>query len=305
MVCGAGVASGQTYPSKSIRIVTGGAGGGTDFVARLIAQELSGRWSQQVVVDNRPSGVIPGDIVSKAAPDGYTLLVDGATFWTEPLIETTPYDPVKDFSPVSLAVSSPLVLVVHQSVAVNSVKELIAVAKAKPGMLNYGAGGIGSSNQLAAELFKAMAGINVVGINYKGAGPAVSAVIGGEVQLMFPAVAAVMPHLKSSRLRALAVTSAEPSALAPELPTIASTGLPGYEAIAPSAVFAPAKTPDVIVNRLNREIGQLLRSARVKEKFLNAGVEAIGSSPEQLASKMQSEMAKWSKVIRDARIGAK
>ena len=193
----------------------------------------------------------------------------------------------------------------HQSVAVNSVKELIAVAKARPGMLNYGAGGIGSSNQLAAELFKAMAGINVVGINYKGAGPAVSALIGGEVQLMFPAVAAVMPHLKSSRLRALAVTSAEPSALVPELPTIAAMGLPGYEAIAPSAVFAPAKTPGAIVNRLNREIVQLLRSARVKEKFLNAGAEAIGSSPEQLASKMQSEMAKWSKVIRDAGIGAK
>ena len=301
MVLGAGMVFGQNYPNKPIRIVASAAGGSGDFAARLIAQGLSGALSQQVVVDNR-GGVIPGEIVSKAPPDGYTLLIDAASFWIGPLLQETPYDPVKDFAPVTLTDSAPNVLVVNPSLPVKSVKELIALAKARPGELNYGSSSTGSSPHLAAELFNMMAGVKIVRVPFKGSGPAVISLLGGQVQLMFATAGSVAPHVKSGRLRALAVASLQPSALAPGLPTIAASGVPGYEAVAFEGMFVPAKTPVAIIDRLNQEIVRVLNRAEVKERFFNAGVETVGSTPEEFAAAIKSNVAKWGKLIKDAGI---
>ena len=299
MVLGTGVASGQDYPNKPIRIVAGSAGGGADFATRIIAQGISGPLGQQVIADNRPGAIIQGEIVSKAPPDGYTLLLSGSSHWLLPFLrDNVPFDPVRDFSPITLAVSTPGILVVHPPLPVKSVKELIALAKAKPGVLNYASGPTGAFDHRAGELFKAMAGVNMVRIAYKGAGPAVNALIGGEVELMFANAPAVMPHMKTGRLRALAVASAEPSALVPDLPTIAASGLPGYVAVQTQGIFAPAKTPATIIKRLNQEIVLALNRADVKEKFSNAGSEVVGSSPEKLAAFVKSEMATMGKVIK-------
>lgn len=302
-VLSTGVVTGQDYPGKPIRVVSPGPGGGADFVARFIAQGISGPLGQQVVVENRPAGVIPGQVVSKALPDGYTLLVNGNSFWIAPLMrDNIPYDPVKDFSPIALAVGSPNILVVHSSVAANSVKELIALAKAKPGVLNYASASAGGSVHLSAELFKYMAGVDIVRISYKTSGTSVNALVGGEVQLMFANAPPVVPHVKSGRLRALAVTTLQPSALFPEVPTVAGSGLPGFEVASVYALFAPARTPAAIVNRLNQEVVRFLGRTDVKEKFFAAGVETIGSSPEELAAAMKSEMTRMGKVIREAGI---
>ena len=305
IVLTASVACGQGYPSKPIRIVTAEPGGGSDFAARLIAQGLTGSLGQQVVVDNRGgSVVIAAGIVAKAPPDGYTVLLYSGTFWMVPLLQKVPYDPVKDFAPITLAVSSPVILVVNPSVAAGSVKELIALAKAGPGELNYGSAGPGSPAQMAAELFKAMAGINIVAVPYKGGGPAITALIGVQVQLMFPSAGSVISHVKSGRLRALAVTSAQPSALLPGLPTVAASGLPDYETATLFGMFAPAATPAALINQLNHEIVRVLNRAEVKERLFNANVEVVGNSPKQFAVAMKSEMTKWSKVIKDAGIRA-
>lgn len=301
MVLGVGVASGQDFPNKLIRIVSTEAGGGADSNARPIAQKLAGNLGQQVIVENRP-GVTAAESVAKAPPDGYTLLVNGSSFWIGPLLQKAPYDPVSDFAPITLATTSPLLLVVHPSLRVKSVKELIALAKSKPGELNYGSSPAGSSAHLAAELFKSTAGVNIVRVPYKGGGPAVIDLVGGQVQLMFSVAGLVTPHVKSGRLRALGVTSAQPSALFPDLPTVAASGLSGYESVNRFAVLAPAKTPTVLINRLNQEIVRVLNSPDVKEKFLYAGVETVGSSPEQLAAAIKSEMATVGKVIKDAGI---
>src|SRR5262245_20117456 len=294
----AGVASAQDYPTKPIRMVTPGPGGGADFVGRLIGQGISGPLGQQVVVDNRPAGVIPGQIVAKARPDGYTLLVNGNSFWIAPLMQDSPFDPVRDFSPITTAVGSPNILVVHPSVAVNSVQDLIALAKARPGALNYGSSTAGGSVHLSAELFRHMAGINIVRISYKSSGATVNALLGGEVQFMFANGPPVAPHVKTGRLKALAVTTLRPSAQFPDLPTVAGSGLPGFEVTTVYGVFAPARIPATIVDRLNREIVLFLARADVKEKFLAAGAETIGSSPAELAAAMKSEMARMGKVIR-------
>jgi tripartite-type tricarboxylate transporter receptor subunit TctC len=301
MVLGAGMVFGQNYPNKPIRIVASAAGGSGDFAARLIGQGLSGALGQQVVVDNR-GGIIPGEIVSKAPPDGYTLLIDAASFWIGPLLQETPYDPVKDFAPVTLTDSAPNVLVVNPSLPVKSVKELIALAKARPGELNYGSSSTGSSPHLAAELFNMMAGVKIVRVPFKGSGPAVISLLGGQVQLMFATAGSVAPHVKSGRLRALAVASLQPSALAPGLPTIAASGVPGYEAVAFEGMFAPAKTPVAIIDRLNQEIVRVLNKAEVKERFFNAGVETVGSTPEEFAAAIKSNVAKWGKLIKEAGI---
>ena len=303
IVLGTGVVSGQDYPGKSVRLVSPGPGGGADFVARFIAQGISGPLGQQVVVDNRPAGVIPGQIVSKAPPDGYTLMVNGNSFWIAPLMrDHIPYDPVKDFSPIASAVGTPNVLVVHTSVAANSVRELIALAKARPGALNYASAAAGGSVHLSAELFKHMAGVNIVRIGYKSSGASVNSLLSGEVQLMFANAPPVMPHVKSGRLRALAVTTLQPSVLFPDVPTVASSGLPGFEVASVYALFAPAKTPAAIVNRLNQEVVRFLARTDMREKFLAAGMEPIGSSPEELVAAMKSEMARMGKVIKEAGI---
>ena len=305
MALGAGSVSCQTYPARPIRIVTAPAGGGNDFMARVIAQGLSGSLGQQLVVDNRPA-VVVGELVAKAPADGYTLLVIGSVLWLTPFLqENAPFDPVKDFSPVSLTARSLNILVVHPSVAADSVRELIALARSKPGQLNYATGATGSSNHLAAELFKSMASLDLVRIPYKGAGPAVSDLVSGQVQLMFPTTAAGLPHVRAGRLRALGVTSLRTSALAPGLPPVAESGLPGYESVVMYAMFAPAKTPAPIVKRLHMELAQFLRTAAATERLFNAGIEAVAAPPAELAVAMRSEMTRMGKLIQDARLGAR
>jgi len=265
---------------------------------------LSERFGQPVIVENRGgSGVIPIDTAAKALPDGHTLLVFGSALWLLPFIQNVSYS-VRDFSPITLAVTTPLLLVVHPSLPVKSVKELVAVAKAKPGALNYASGIAGSATHLPAELFKAMAGVNIVRVAYKGGGPALIAVLGGEAQVMFATSSGAGPHVSSGRLRALAVTSAQPSALFPDLPTVAASGLPGYDAASIMCVFAPARTPAALVSRLNQEIVRILNTPNVKERFIRAGSEVVAGSPEQLAATMNADVARLGKVIKDAGIRA-
>ena len=304
---GAGLVSGQDYPSKPIRIVTAEPGGSSDFAARVIAQGLSRNFGHKVVVENRGggSGIIAAQTVAKAPPDGYTLLYYGPAIWLLPFLQdNVPYDPVRDFSPITLPVRSPNILVVHPSLPVRSVKELIALAKARPGELNYGSASRGSASHLAPELFKVMAGVHIVQVSYKGGGPALIDLIAGQVQLMFGSATSVAPHLRSGRLRALAITSAQPSALLPDLPTIAASGLPGYEAVSIYGMFAPANTSATIINQLNQEIVRVLNTPNAKEKFFSVGVETVGSSPEQLAAAIKTDMARMGKVIKDASIRA-
>ena len=292
----------QSYPSRSVRIITSPVGGGNDFPARLVAQGISPALGQQVVVDNRPT-VIIGEIVAKAPPDGYTLLVSGSPHWIGPLIEPTNYDPINDFAPISIIDRAPVILVVHPSMPVKSVKDLIILAKAKPGQLNYGSGAPGGSNHLGAILFNHMAGVNIVRVPYKGSGPAMTAVMSGEVQVMFPSAGGVASHIKSGRLRALAVGSTGPSALAPGVPTIAASGVPGYVSEAMHGLFAPAGTPTAIVARLNREVRRYLDTAEAKEMFLRGGIETSASSPEEFTATMKAEMASIGKVLKAAGIG--
>lgn len=295
----------QIWPTKPLRMLTAELGGGSDLSARLIAQGLSGNLGQQVVVDNRVGGVIIADVAAKSAPDGYTLFTYSSTLWLIPFMrKQTPYDPVKDFAPVTLVGSSPMVLVTHPSVAATSMKELIALAKAKPGELNFASGPAGAIPHLAGELFKAMAGIDIVHVGYKGVGLAVIDLMGGRVQLMFPNASAALPQIRNGRLRGLAVSSAKPSALAPGLPTVAEAGLPGYECVAMYAVFVPVKTPPALVTRLNREIVQVLTRQDIREKFLLGSTEVVASSPQGLADTMKSEMARMGKVIKAANISA-
>ena len=303
LAAGAGAASAQTYPTKPIRLLASGVGGGGDFTARLIAVGLTGRLGQQVIVDNRPGGLIPGEIVAKAQPDGHTLMLVGIVIWLSPFMrDTMPFDPVRDFAPITLAVTTPNVLVVHPALPVKSVAELIALAKQKPGALNYATSGAGNSNHIAGELFKAMAGVDMVQVNYKGAALALNDVLSGRVEVMFATAAAAASHVSTGRLRALAVTSAQPSAVAPGLPTVAASGLPGYESGSTLGVFAPAATPAAIVNLLNREIVQFLNVPSTRERLLKAGIEVVGSSPAQFAAAIKSDMARIGKIIRDAGI---
>jgi tripartite-type tricarboxylate transporter receptor subunit TctC len=302
-ILGAGAVFGQNYPLKTIRVVTSEPGGSTDFLARLVAQDVSSRLGKQVIVDNRGGGMLAAEVVSRAPPDGYTLLVSGTSLWLAPFMrDTVPYDPLKSFAPITLAGISPNVLVTHPSLPVQSLKELIALAKARPGELNYGSGSTGAPSHLAAELFKSMSGVNIVRVPYKGTGPAVNALVGGQVQLMFVSPTAAAPHVKSGRLRGLAVTTAQPSALAPGLPTVSAAGLSGYESTSSFGVLAPASTPARIINRLNQEIVHVLASAEAKERLFSAGVEPIGNSAEEFAALMKSDMVKWGRLIKAAGI---
>ena len=299
---GAGVAFGQDYPSKPIRLIMGPAGGGADFTARLIGPGMSSALGQPVIVDNRSSGFVPMEAVAKAPSDGYTLLINGGSTWINPLLQKTPYDPVSDFAPVTVVTREVLVLAVHPSMPVKSVKELVALAKAKPGELNYASGSIGGPPHLGVELLKSMAGVNIVNVPYKGSAAGITALISGEVQLTIYDAGLLMPHVKAGKLRAVAVTSAEPSALTPGIRTIAGSGLPGYELVGRTGVWAPAKTSVAIVSRLNQEIVRVLAVQEVKDKFLTAGAETVGGTPEQFAATIKTEMDKWRKVIREAGI---
>ena len=298
-----GVAPGQDYPNKPVRIITAPPGGGGDLVSRLLAQGITGPLGQPVIVDNRPA-VLLGEIGAKATPDGYSILVLGGSFTIGPLLQKQPYDAEKDFAAVVMIGVSPNILVVHPSVQVKSVKELIALAKAKPGTLNYGSTSIGGSAHLAAELFRSMAGINILHVPYKGAPAALTALLGGEIQLLFPGVPAATPHVKAGRMTALAVTTVKPSALAPGVPTIAASGLPGYDATSMDGVYAPAGTPAAIINRLNREIVRFITRPEIREKFLGFGLEVVGGTPAELGAAVRAEIVLWSRVIKEAGIKA-
>ncbi len=296
-------AQNQNYPNRVIRVVVGGVGGSLDITARLIAQGISGPMGLAVVVDNRPSVVTAAEVVAKSPPDGYTLLMTGSNLWLLPLIQSNiSFDPIKDFTAITLATKSPSLLVVHPSLPVKNVKELIALAKARPGQLNYASGSTGSASHLAAELFKARAGINIMRINYKSAALGLVDLMGGQVQIMFPVAASVAGYLKSGKLKALAVTSLKPSPLTPGVPTVAASGLPGYESVSITGVFAPAHLPEAITTRLNREVVRALNSEEAHEKFNSSGVEALGSTPDELANFVKNEMSVVGKVIKDAGI---
>ena len=280
MVLSTAAVCAQSYPVKPIRIVTAEPGGGHDLAARLIAQGITPALGQQVIVENRSGAIFAGDIVGKAPPDGYTLLAFGSSLWLLPFMKSSvPYDAVRDFAPVILATNAPILVVIHPSLPAKSIRELIALAKARPGDIDYASGASGASSHLAVELFKSMAHVDLVRIPYRGNGPALTAVIGGQVQLIFPTAGSAAPHLKSGRLRTLAVASAQPTGLFPRLPTVAAAGLPGYEASSIVGVFAPAKTPAAIISRLNAEILQALNKAETKQRFIDSGVETIGGPP--------------------------
>jgi tripartite-type tricarboxylate transporter receptor subunit TctC len=240
--------------------------------------------------------------MAQAAPDGYTLLVSGNTHWILPLVQTVPYDPIRDYAPITVTTSSPALLAVHPGLPVNSVKELIALAKAKPGQLNYASGVQGSTTHLSTELFKAMAGVDIVRVSYKGSGPAAVALIAGEVQMMFFPASTGARYVQAGRVKGLAVASAQPSPLAPGLPTVAASGLPGYESGTLHAVFAPAGTPATVVKRLNQVIVSYVNRPDIKEQLFRGGLEVVGSSPEQASSMIKSEMTRLEKVIKSAGI---
>jgi len=294
----------QEFPVKPVRIVTAAAGSTNDLVARVIAQGLTAGWGQQTIVENRAggSGIIAAQTIAKAPPDGYSILLYSSALWIGPLIQDLPWDVVRDFSPITLAASTPNLLVVHPSLPVRSVKELIALAKRRPGELNYGSTSIGSSNHLGAELFKSMAGVNIVRVNYKGGGDALTALIGGHVQLAFVTAGLVTPHLQSGKLRPLAICSLQPSALAPGLPTVAASGLRGFESGSIYGIFAPAKTPAAVVARLNQEIARTLQRPDIKERFFKLGIEPGANSPEEFIAFIKADLASMGKLVKDAGI---
>lgn len=303
-----GVFAQSTYPVKSIRlIVPFPAGGPTDVIARAVGQKLTESLGQSVVIDNRGGGGgnIGSDIVAKAAPDGYTLVMGivGTHAINASLYSKMPYDTVKDFAPVTLAGAATIVLVAHPSVQAKSVKELIALGKSRPGKINWASPGSGTPHHLAGELFKTMTGIDMVHIPYKGAAPAVIDLLGGQVSLAFVSLPAALPHIKAGRLTALGISAPQRSAVAPEVPTIAESALAGYELENWYGVLAPAGTPREIVNQLNREIVKALQMPEMKERLNSQGFEIRTSTPEQFAAYIKSEIVKWAKIVKDS--GAK
>lgn len=290
-----GASAQEGYPTKPVRLIVPAAGGGSDFVARLIAQKLTDALGQQFIVDNR--GAISADLVAKAPPDGYSLHVNGPPLWVLPLMRPASWDALRDFAPVTMAVSSPNILTVHPSLPVKNVQELIALAKAKPGQLNYAAGTIGASPHLAAELFKSMAGVDLVRVPYKGSGPALIGLMTGESQIMFPAASGI-EYIKQGKIKALAVGSLEPSPLLPGVPTIASTGVPGFESLAPQGVFAPARTPPAIVERLQREIARALSVPELKDRLTASGVQVVANAPEAFSAWIRADIDRTAKLIK-------
>jgi tripartite-type tricarboxylate transporter receptor subunit TctC len=294
----------QNYPARTVRIVVPYApGGNTDFTARVIATKLTDVLGQQVVVENRAGGAtnIGSDLVAKAVPDGYTLLMGGASNAINmSLYQKLPYDTLRDFAPISLCVKGANVLAVHPSVPVKNVKELIALAKTRPGKLNYASSGLGSSNQMAGELFKLMAGVNIVHVPYKGNSPALTDTIGGQVELIFSGVPLLVPHIQAGRIRAIGIGSLKRFPALPDLPTINESGLKGYEATTWFGLMAPVKVQKEIVARLNIEVGKILASADVSERFINEGVEPMGGTPEFFTTFIRDEIAKYAKVVKAA-----
>lgn len=297
----------QGYPVKPIRFVVPYApGGNTDILSRLIGQKLNEAWKQQVIIDNRPgaAGTVGAELVARAPADGYTIIMGsfGNIIVANSLYKNLKYDPLKDFAPVALVSLPPGVLVENPAVPAQNVRELIAYAKSNPGRLNYGSPGSGAWNHLFFELFNTSAGISIVHVPYKGIAPAVVDLLGGQVQLAMSAFPTALPHVKSGKLRALAVTSAKRSGLMTEVPTIAESGLPGYEAAGWFGVLAPGGTPSTVITRLNAEINRILELPEVKASLASDGAEPAGGSPAQMAESARVASIKWGKIIRELNI---
>jgi tripartite-type tricarboxylate transporter receptor subunit TctC len=302
-------AAAQPYPSRPIRFVVPFApGGSTDTLARTLGQKLTDALQQQVVVDNRSgaNGNIGMEIVARAAPDGYSIVLGYiANLGIGPgLYAKLPFDPVRDYAPITQLASSPNILVAHPSLPVKSFRELIAYARANPGKLNYASASVASIGHLTGELLNHSAGVHMVHVPYKGSGQAVIDLLGGQVQMMFSGMSSVMQHIKAGKLRALAVTGAQRSPAVPDVPTIAESGFPGFEATAWYGVLAPARTPKAIVSRLHDEIVRALALPEVRERLNSVGFELVGSTPDEFAAFIKSEIAKWTKVVRAAKISA-
>jgi tripartite-type tricarboxylate transporter receptor subunit TctC len=307
---GVTAAAAQTYPTKPITIIVPAAPGGvTDALGRVLAQRFTDAWGQQAIVENKPgaNNQIAAEYVAKSPPDGHTLFVGPeTTFVVNPsLYAKLAYDPVKDFTPITGLVSINHALIVHPSLPVDSVKDLIALAKSKPGELNYGTFGIGSSGHLNMELFQALAGVKLQPVHYKGATPALTDVMAGHIQLMFISVGSAVPQWKAGKVKLIAVGAAKRMPLLPEAPTVAESGLPGYDATSWFGLFAPAGTPPDVVAKINDEVRRTFADAEFRKSFLDRQYfDSITGSPEQLADKLRSEEQKWSKVIRDAKLKA-
>ncbi len=299
-------AYGQDYPSKPVRIVVPFAPGGpNDIIVRLVAQKLTETWGQPVVVENKAGagGNIGTDFVAKATPDGYTLLSVGpGSLIINPLIGKVPYDTARDFAPVTLMARAPNALVAHPSLPASSVKELIALARSQPGRINYGSGGNGSTPHLAGALFAAMAGIALTHVPYKGTAPATTDLIGGQVQIAFLGIPTVLPHVKSGKLRVLAVTGKHRSPELPGVSTVDEAGVPGYEVSPWYGLLAPAGTPREVVARLGAEVSRIVRAAEMKEKLAVQGAEVAGGSPEEFGAVIQADSLTWSRIVKDAGI---
>jgi tripartite-type tricarboxylate transporter receptor subunit TctC len=304
--CTVPLAGAQTYPQKPVRIIVPfAAGGNTDITARAIAERLNPIMKQQFIVDNRPGAMtnIGSEAVARAAPDGYTLLMGGASNAINMSVQAKlPYDTLRDFEPIILCVQGANVLSVHPSIPAKNLKELIALARKQPGKLNFASSGVGSSNHMAGELFKVMAGVDIAHIPYKGNVPALADTVGGHVDMIFSGVPSLLPHINSGRLRAIAIGSLKRFPALPNVPTFDESGLKGYEATTWFGMMAPAKTPREVVLRLNSEIDKILKSPDLRERFLNDGLEPMGGSPEAFAKFIRAEIDKYAKVVKFAGI---
>ena len=295
MALGSGAAVSQDYPSKVIRIYTSAPASTNDIVARMIAQGLTANLKQPAIVENR--GTLAAELAARADPDGHVLLFYGGSVYLLPMMRPAPYDPMKDLAPITAAVSQVTLLVVHPSLPVKSVKDLISLAKARPGELNYGAGTLGASPHLATEQFKLMTGVDIVRVAYKGTGPSVIGLYSGEVVVMFVGMGSVESHLKSGRLRALAVTTPKRSPLAPGLPTVGET-VPGYEFVSEIGMYAPGRTPASILNLLQREIVRILQAPEIRERLFKSGIDIVGNTPQEFAAMIKADVEAKRKLLK-------
>ena len=301
-------AESEPYPNKAVRMIVPFPPGGTnDIFGRLVAQKFSESWGQPVVVDNRggAGGILGTTLAAQAPPDGYTMLVAGIGFSVNPsLFKKLPYDTGKDLVPVTLIALTPLLLVVHPSLPVKSLQDLIGYAKSNPGKLNFGSGGSGSAPQLAGEMFKSMAGIQITHVPYKGGGPALADVMGGQIQMMIENVASTLPQVKAGKLKALAVSGLKRSALLPDMPTLDESGLKGYEIFAWNGLFVPAGTPKPIISKIHAETVKAIAQPDVKQRMAALGAEGVTSTPEEFAAYVRSEIKRWAKTVQEAGIKA-